>query len=110
MAKSSSASSTITMVAAIASVVAGSLIIVTAVIVQKIRARPYDFADSLKELSTHLKGPEGLVKPREIRRDAVRLLQVISGDFRGLGRGALFAIKVLTIVICPNFYIDFGIR
>ena len=40
------------------------------------RTKPYNFEDRLRELAEHLQDADGLRKPREIRRDAVRLLTV----------------------------------
>ena len=37
---------------------------------------PYDFERRLEELAAHMKGADGLVEPREIRREAVKVLQV----------------------------------
>jgi hypothetical protein len=35
----------------------------------------YDFEARLRDLASHMKGADGLVRPREIRREAVKPLE-----------------------------------
>jgi serine/threonine protein kinase len=65
-------------------------LVVALVVIRRRRAKPYNFEDRLRELAEHLKDKNGLVRPREIRRDAVKLLtQLGAGNWGEVHKGLL---------------------
>jgi hypothetical protein len=65
-------------------------IIVTLVVARRRRVKPYNFEDRLRELAEHLRDKNGLVKPREIRHEAVKLLtQLGAGNWGEVYKGLL---------------------
>lgn len=61
-------------------VLVSAIIITIVVVVRRRRRKPYDFSERIRELSEHMRGADGLIKPREVKREAVRLLQVREED------------------------------
>lgn len=64
---------------------------------------PYDFSERIAELALSLQGPDGFQKPREIRRNAVKLLEVLgTGNWGEVHKGLL---EEYTAVNIPGFLV-----
>eukprot|EP00043_Microstomoeca_roanoka_P012816 m.124683 g.124683 ORF g.124683 m.124683 type:complete len:1648 (+) comp15598_c3_seq1:166-5109(+) len=54
------------------------------------RPKPYDFEERLRELAEHLRGEDGLIRPREIKREHIRQLDILgSGNWGQVAKGIL---------------------
>jgi hypothetical protein len=66
----------------------------------KLSRRPFDFEERLLELRQHMRGDDGLVKPREIRRQAATLLEVS----RSTPPSACAMYKITTLAAGTRFW------